>query len=99
MVHSNRKLPLSTRVANANRIVGTKAVSNPFPATDGEIQSPAMRQPIDVATVGRREFLALGAATAAGALALPALAQGRDFGAGFVWGAATSAYRGLSFGG
>jgi len=93
MDRSNRKPPLSPRVADANRIADTIAGSNPDPATGGEAQWIAMPRSIDIATVGRREFLALGAATAAGTIALPALAQGRDFGAGFVWGAATSAYQ------
>jgi hypothetical protein len=41
----------------------------------------------------RRQFLALGAAAAAGTFAQPASAQQRDFGNDFVWGAATSAYQ------
>jgi beta-glucosidase len=93
MDRSNRKPPVSPRVADANRIAGTIAGSNLDPATESEAQEIAMPRSIDIATVGRREFLALGAATAAGTIALPALAQGRDFGSGFVWGAATSAYQ------
>src|SRR3954468_6139255 len=41
----------------------------------------------------RRQFLTLSAAAAAGTLTHPGLAQGRDFGQGFVWGAATSSYQ------
>ena len=40
----------------------------------------------------RRQFLTLSAA-AAGTLTRPGFAQGRDFGQGFVWGAATSSYQ------
>ncbi|MEO8627659.1 MAG: family 1 glycosylhydrolase, partial [Betaproteobacteria bacterium] len=43
--------------------------------------------------IGRREFLALGAAGAAGTLTNPVLAQAGDLGDRFVWGAATSAYQ------
>ena len=41
----------------------------------------------------RRQFLALSAAAATGTLTQPALAQQREFGNSFVWGAATSAYQ------
>ena len=44
--------------------------------------------------VGRRDFLALGGAAVAAALAPGATAQGgAGFGSGFVWGAATSSYQ------
>jgi len=54
--------------------------------TDSEQASPAPSRE-------RRQFLTFSAAAAAGTLTRPGFAQDRDFGQGFVWGAATSSYQ------
>src|SRR3979409_154750 len=55
--------------------------------------SPPPSQASEPRAIGRREFLALGAAGGAGTPNPQTLAQTGDLGNRFVWGAATSAYQ------
>src|SRR5262245_1018554 len=78
-------------------VVDDKCVTTPFGAylskSPGRVCAGEHSFPASHCQPGRRRFLALSAAAAAGTLARPALGVTDGFGADFVWGAATSAYQ------
>jgi beta-glucosidase len=83
------------REATLERTPAAAASEPRIDAGDSELSSArTVAQASQPPSRERRQFLALSAAAAAtGSLMQPALAQQRDFGSSFVWGAATSAYQ------